>query len=194
MPSPHSVLAPIVDEPTVLAIRKLCREIYANSAAVHSPRGGGNNGHLALVMTPAAYLARAAVPYIDPLHAAGAIAPQITETNRCFAQDQFDHRLHTTVSQELRKQIIAAIESKYFAALYDCNFGLADVSAYLHFYSISMAPTPSSHLMILSAIASNSAPSSTPMTPLKIFGSVSIPARNMLTLPARPSRTPPSSA
>jgi hypothetical protein len=88
-------------------------------------------------MTPAAYLAHAAVPYIDhvhpgaaPVHAAGATAPQITETNRRFAQDQFDHRLHTTVSQELRKQIIATIESKYFAALYDGDFSLADVSAF----------------------------------------------------------------
>jgi hypothetical protein len=71
-------------------------------------------------MTPAAYLARAAVPYIDPVHpgaspahVAGATEPQITETNRCFAQDQFDHRLHMTISEELRKQIIAAVESKY---------------------------------------------------------------------------------
>jgi hypothetical protein len=136
MPFPHPVLTTIIGEPTVLTIRKLRREIYANAAAVHSPRGGGNNGHLALVMAPTAYLARAAVLYDDPVHpgpspthADGSTAPQITEINRQFAQDQFDHRLHTTVSQELRKQIIAAVESKYFAALYDGDFGLADVTA-----------------------------------------------------------------
>jgi hypothetical protein len=90
------------------------------------------------------------------VHAAGATAPQITETNRHFAQDQFDHRLHTTISHELRKQIIAAIESKYFAALYDGDFGWADVSAFALLYSISMAPTPSLPLVKLSAIANNS--------------------------------------
>jgi hypothetical protein len=69
-------------------------------------------------------------PGASPAHAASATAPQITETTHRFAQDQFNHRLHTTVSQELRKQIIAAVESKYFAALYDGDFGLADVSAF----------------------------------------------------------------
>jgi hypothetical protein len=108
MPFPHQVLTTIIGEPTVLAIRKLCREIYANAAAVHSPRGGGNNGHLALVMAPAAYLARAAILYDDPVHpgpspthADGSTAPQITEINRQFARDQYNHRLHMTVSQEL---------------------------------------------------------------------------------------------
>jgi hypothetical protein len=108
MPFPHPVLTPIIGKPTLLAIRKLRREIYANSATIHCPCGGGNNGHLALVMAPATYLARAAVPYNDPVHpgaspthADGSTAPQITEINHQFAQDQFDHRLHTTVSQEL---------------------------------------------------------------------------------------------
>ena len=82
MPFPHPVLTPIVGEPTVLTIRKLRREIFANAASVHSPRGGGSNGHLALVMTPVAYLARATVAYVDPVHpgaapdhAEGATAP-----------------------------------------------------------------------------------------------------------------------
>jgi hypothetical protein len=58
------------------------------------------------------------------------VHPLITETDRQFVQDQFDHRLHTTVSQELQKQVIAAVESKYFAALYDGDFSLADVIAF----------------------------------------------------------------
>ena len=87
-------------------------------------------------MTPVAYLARATVAYVDPVHpgaapvhVVGATAPQITEANRRFTQDQADHRLHTTVSQELRKQIIAAVESKYFAVLNDGDFGLSAVAA-----------------------------------------------------------------
>lgn len=136
MPFPHPVLTPIIGEPTVLSIRKLRREIYTNAAACHSTRGGGVNGHLGLVLTELAYLVRAGQPYIVPVHpgavpvhGVGATAAQITETNRQFAQSQADHRLHTTVLQELRKQIIAAVEPKYFAILNNGDFGLTDVSA-----------------------------------------------------------------
>jgi hypothetical protein len=53
------------------------------------------------------------------------------KTNRRFAQDQFDHhRLHTTISQELQKQSIAAIEAKYVTVLYDDDFELAAVLAF----------------------------------------------------------------
>jgi hypothetical protein len=47
-------------------------------------------------------------------------------------KNQFDHRLHTTVSQELQKQIIAAIECKYFASLYDGDFGASAFALLQH--------------------------------------------------------------
>lgn len=137
MPFPHPILAPITGEPNIVSIRALRREIFANAAACHSTRGGGDNGHLGLVMTAASYLVRAGAnnAYIAPVHP-GAIpvhgdnptAAQISETNRQFEQAKADHRLHATVGQELRKQIIAAVEPRFFAILSDGDFGLAGIT------------------------------------------------------------------
>jgi hypothetical protein len=57
LPFTYPVLTPIIGEPTLASLKKLKREIYDNALAITSKRGGGKNGHLALVMPTAAYLA-----------------------------------------------------------------------------------------------------------------------------------------
>ena len=56
--------------PSPKPLRLLKREVYANAAAVDSPQGGGNHGHLGYVMPAAAHAAHvrggAVVAWADP--------------------------------------------------------------------------------------------------------------------------------
>ncbi|KAG7348819.1 hypothetical protein IV203_011416 [Nitzschia inconspicua] len=51
---PHDPLTPIIGRPTAQAIKTFTRENYGNAKSVPSNRGGGSNGHLAMVMSPEA--------------------------------------------------------------------------------------------------------------------------------------------
>ena len=46
---------PVDTEPTAANIRQLKKEIFQNAMAILSEYGGGNHGHLGLVMTAADY-------------------------------------------------------------------------------------------------------------------------------------------
>jgi hypothetical protein len=114
-------------------IQHLQRKIYANARAIYSPLGGGNNGHLALVMRDADYLAQTTLPFAIPIHpgdlpihAAGATNAQITDTNRLYDHRLIQHALYRSVIEELRKQLLAAIPNMYLHTLEDPNFGFLD--------------------------------------------------------------------
>jgi hypothetical protein len=50
---PHPDLTIIIGKPMYTTMRKLQKELYANTKAIPSTLGGGHNGHLALIMTNA---------------------------------------------------------------------------------------------------------------------------------------------
>jgi hypothetical protein len=124
----------IVGKPNNASIQSLQKQLYANAKAIDSTRGGGQNGHLALVMPAAAYLLRTGVAFEAPVHPGdapihdnGATAAQITETNRRFKHELADHRLFRTVAEELKQQVLLAVPPRYFAILEDLDYGYADV-------------------------------------------------------------------
>jgi hypothetical protein len=126
---PHPELTAITSGPTSGSLRFLLqRELYANARQIHSTRGGGVNGHLRLVMTEAAYFARAQVNFIVAhLHPA-ASGLQIAETIRLFAQNVDERRRCCLVSSELKKQILQALPHRCLQILEDDDFGFADAS------------------------------------------------------------------
>lgn len=135
LPFPHPELSRIDGKPTNTGIQILQRELYTNARSVVSTRGGGVNGHLSLLMNPAAYLARAGTPFEPPMHpgpapihAIGATAGQITETNRQYNATLLEHSLYHQVSVELKRQLLAAVQPAYFRALEDADFGFADIT------------------------------------------------------------------
>jgi hypothetical protein len=135
LPFPHPILTPIPDEPNNSSIQLLQQELYTNARTIHSIRGGGANGHLAVVMPAADYLARTGVPFIIPIHpgaapvhAAGATSAQITETNRQYTADLAEHTHYLTVVEELKRQVLQAVLPRYFRILADADFGYADIS------------------------------------------------------------------
>jgi hypothetical protein len=126
---------PIIGVPTAGTIRLLTKEVYAAARAVYSAGGGGQNGHLGIAMPPAAYLARANVPFDIPIHPgiqapapAGATAPVITELNRVYDKRILTYATYSTVRSNIRTKILTAIEPTYITTLQDPLFGFADVT------------------------------------------------------------------
>lgn len=131
---PHPELTAITDKPTIATVKLLRRKIFANARAIPSTAGGGNNGHLGLIMANAAYVARAGVPFVEPVHPGplpihppGATSAQITATNRQYDTNLAAQTLCVQVKEELRKQILAAVPKIYLPPE-DPNFGYADIT------------------------------------------------------------------
>ena len=127
---PHPTLTTIIGKPTYASLRQLQKELYANAKTVPSTLGGGQHGHLAIVMPPADYLALAAVPYDVPIHPgpqpahpAGATAAQITEANRLYDQTLTLVALHVSITNALRQQLLVAVDNKYILELEDPDLG-----------------------------------------------------------------------
>jgi hypothetical protein len=88
-------------------------------------------------MGNAAYIARAGVafpppdhPGAEPIIAPNATQHQITEANRTFDRELAQHSLYHQVKEELKKQILAAVDHQYLQSLEDIDFGYADVTPY----------------------------------------------------------------
>ena len=131
---PHPALTKIIGKPTPQCIATLKKEIYANARSQHSTRGGGNNGHLAIVMPPAEYLNRTgtafnpiAHPGPQPVHAAGATQFQIQENIRQYNQNLQDFNRFQQIKGDLKQMIIAAVDSPYYDILEDPDMGYGDV-------------------------------------------------------------------
>jgi len=134
MTFPHPELTPIVGTPTNPTIQTIQKQLYANALAVHSTRGGGANGHLALLMPATAYLTRAGVAFIPPIHpgnapihGVNATGNQIIEVNRQYKQDLHDFQLFSNVNTTLKQQLLAAIDVDFLRILEDTDFGFTDV-------------------------------------------------------------------
>jgi hypothetical protein len=122
------------DRPNGASLQQLKKEIYSNARSVYSPLGGGDNGHLALVMGgAAAYQLCAGTAWIDPVHpgthpdhAPNASQAQIIASNRLYDNEVAQFQTFTTVRNMLCKQLLDAINNTYFSALEDRLFGYDD--------------------------------------------------------------------
>jgi hypothetical protein len=133
---PHPTLKKLQGQPANKSLQLLQKQLYANAMAIFSTRGGGENGHLALVMPAVEYNLRTGGtpfeppihPGIAPVHGAEPTQYQITETNRAFAAALTEHKLFSTVGAELKKQVLQAVEVRYLTILEDPDMGFADVT------------------------------------------------------------------
>ena len=122
----HKKLTPIVGEPTYDTLELLLKELKANAQSVHSNLGGGNHGHLGLVISPASYallspdvFARPVFPGVNPV-----IPPGTTQHAACNIRYQFNENLRVyheveNVDKTLKQQIVDAVESMYLDAVRD---------------------------------------------------------------------------
>ena len=132
---PYEVLTPITGKPTNTTLQLLQRQLFTNARAVDSPRGGGNHGHLAMLLSEADYVTRAGEPFIVPVHPGPApIAPpnataaQLAEAIRAYNQAIADVTLYNRLRAALTAQILTAVNASFLSSLEDPDFGFGDVS------------------------------------------------------------------
>jgi len=132
---PHSMLTWIIGTPNNSSIKLLTKEVYSNARAIPSTHGGGTRGHLGLVMSDAEYVILTGVqfqlpahPGPTPQHATGANAAACAETTRLYGVALKELATATTVQEEIKKQILAAVDHIYLATLDNDVFGFADIS------------------------------------------------------------------
>jgi hypothetical protein len=123
--------------PTHLTLATLQRELnfYALKQKTHLV--GGPHGYLALLLSPAAYLAISNIAFIkpvhpgpNPIHLLGATAPQIMESNRAYASALVQYTAYHTVEQQLKTMILEAVPATFVQLLEDQQFGYALVSTF----------------------------------------------------------------
>ena len=119
----YPTLTKIHGEPTYETLKTIKNELKSNACSVTSDLGGGANGHLGLVLTPAEYTAVSPTAYAHPVHPGNLnIAPGTAhhEATRLRAEHNKHIRLFretVDVEKALIKQLVAALEPKYLEAL-----------------------------------------------------------------------------
>jgi hypothetical protein len=132
---PHPTLTPIIGKPTPHALQLLKQELIANAMSVPSTRGGGQHGHLSLVM-PAAehdYITNVAFvipvhPGQPPVHQNNATNAQIHAADTAYNREIEEFQTYVTTRNSLRAGLLASIEEDYYNLLKDPIFGYATVT------------------------------------------------------------------
>ena len=118
-------LTRIVGEPSTATLITLLNEVKSNAMSVHSDLGGGENGHLGLVVSPATYqtVVPDGVPYRKPANP-GRFVIEGRETGAQITQRRAEHAKRVRVFKEvigveraIIQQIVSAVEPKYLKAL-----------------------------------------------------------------------------
>ena len=116
-------LTKIHGEPTFDSIKKLHNEMKSNSQSVQSSLGGGQYGHLGLVLNVQQYGLLSNAPFIRPAHPGALVIPPNTTNHMSQTlREQHAETLNVfnevnNVEKTLRQQIIAAVEPSYLEAL-----------------------------------------------------------------------------
>ena len=127
---PFQSLTRIVGEPDQPSLHNLYKEVKANAAAVHSTLGGGQHGHLGLVVPATTYAHLSNTPWIDPIHpGADLIIPAGTAQHQAnHLRDVYSRNMHRfqtahTVITVITGQIKQAIEEDFLADEVDIDTG-----------------------------------------------------------------------
>ena len=133
---PHPTLTKIIGKPSYETLRQLRKEIYANARTIHSTRGGGANGHLAIIMPDIDYQLRTigigftipTHPGSAPVHAGFASPVDIDASNKLWERNVSEYNKYYQVSDCLKAQLLVAIDPTYIKELEDAEFGYADIT------------------------------------------------------------------
>ena len=115
--------------PNYESLHQMQLELKANAISVHSNLGGGNHGHLGLLMTNQQYTLIVNTPYVRPVHpgtfvlAGGEKRVQVDALQR--THDEIIRVFHEVrgVEQALIQQIVAAVDACYIISIRDRNTG-----------------------------------------------------------------------
>ena len=120
---PNPIVSQIHGKPTFPSIYKLHQEIKANAASVPSTLGGGQHGHLGIVLSPMKYQLISLTPFNKPVDP----GPPTLTANMTWnqmqavrlankeARDEFDKVI--SVEAALKQQITTALQPEYLQDL-----------------------------------------------------------------------------
>ncbi len=120
-------LTPINGEPDADNLIKLKNELKANASSVPSNLGGGNDGHLGLVLSPQTYAMVSNTPFVQPAHPEQlVIPPGTTGPMATVLREQYQEAVRlfrevTGVEKALKQQILKAIEQQWLLAITNRN-------------------------------------------------------------------------
>ena len=91
---PVKTIPPIQGEPNYESINEIIQVLYANAASLATTYGGGQHGHIGLIMKPEIYATLSATPYANPVdpgpHPTFAPNRNYTAAERQQMRDQHD--------------------------------------------------------------------------------------------------------
>ena len=112
-------LTPVIGKPDYETLYQTIVDLRTNAISVHSNLGGGNHGHLGLLMSPAQYAVESQVPFIRPTHP-GALNIPVATARHLADQMEREYKENLRVFHEVRgvekaltQQVVSALESKY---------------------------------------------------------------------------------
>ena len=126
--------SPIHGEPSYESLRILYNQIKANARSIHTTLGGGQHGHLGLVLTPQQYALLYPHPYNRPPRPPPLMIPAYqlphevqTEQARHTEQVRLFNECNN-LEQALRQQIVKTIDDSYLTALRNRQTNTIDVT------------------------------------------------------------------
>eukprot|EP00957_Ditylum_brightwellii_P060389 4584996-Ditylum_brightwellii.AAC.1 len=130
--SPDYVLAmfvyktlPIIDgQPTYADINKMSKMLYANTAKVPTTLGGGNKGHIRLIMKVLVYATISTTAYVAPTEPTmptnvGGTAAERELALRQYKVEKTIFNKHVTIEETIKNMIVAAVHEAYLGELQD---------------------------------------------------------------------------
>jgi hypothetical protein len=132
---PHDPLTQLdpLTTPTPAAVRLLRKEIYANAQAIPSTLGGGQLGHLGLIMPAAMYNTLSPTPYLLPELPPMPTYDGATAVARDAMKDAHKKAMDTYVEahafkNHLKAQLLKAVPTLYLSKFDDAIMGYANAS------------------------------------------------------------------
>jgi hypothetical protein len=127
---------PIEHSPDNTSLRALKGRLKRNAAFIPSNQGGGNHGHLGLILSDATYnIIAPDTPFNTPpnpgptaLYAEDATGPQIAAAERLHKTRLEEFIRTRNVADSLKRQLLATVPDIYLAALKNPHVGYANVS------------------------------------------------------------------
>ena len=137
----YTTLTKIQGIPTYEPLRKIKNEMKANAASVPCDLGGGNNGHLGLILSLAEYANVSPTPYIRPVHPGNLNIPVGTpnyEATRLTSDHKELIRLNreaNNIEASLLKQLGHALPDLYLKSFRNqfSNTFTSDIPTILHY-------------------------------------------------------------
>jgi hypothetical protein len=131
---PKSTIPPIHGEPdriTLIAMHKL---LCANAASITTNLGGGNHGHLSLLMTAAEYLEETQKIFTPPTNPGEDPTTTKDPNDQASENDRFKRHVrvfekYQNTDKALKQQIEETIESDYLSSLHNELTGYSRVTS-----------------------------------------------------------------